>query len=137
MEGIVHLLHSFSTRLLLAMVALSPLAYAATPTEQLAAYTAQAGAPADAARGQKIFTTKHGKEWRCASCHGTVPTTDGQHASTGKVIAPLAPAFNPKSFTDPAKTEKWFRRNCNDVMGRVCSDAEKADVLAWLLTLKR
>ena len=43
----------------------------------------------------------------------------------------------PKAFTDPAKTEKWFRRNCNDVMGRVCTADEKADVLAWLLTLKR
>jgi hypothetical protein len=62
---------------------------------------------------------------------------DGKHASTGKVISPLAPAFNPQGFTDPAKTEKWFRRNCNDVMGRVCTTTEKADVLAWLLTLKR
>jgi hypothetical protein len=137
MEGIVHLLHSFSTGLCLTLAALSPLAHAATPTEQLVGYTAQAGTPADAARGQKIFTTQHGKEWSCASCHGTVPTADGKHANTGKVIAPLAPAFNPKSFTDPAKTEKWFRRNCNDVMGRVCSAGEKADVLAWLLTLKR
>jgi len=37
---------------------------------------------------------------------------------------------------DPAKVEKWFRRNCNDVMGRECTAGEKADVLAWLLTLK-
>ena len=56
---------------------------------------------------------------------------------TGKVIGPLAPAFNPERFTDAAKTEKWFRRNCNDVMGRECTAGEKADVLAWLLTLKR
>lgn len=133
----MHKFQSFYARVLLAIAALGTGAHAATPTEQLAVYTAQANAPADALRGQKIFTTKHGKEWSCASCHGTVPTVDGKHASTGKVIAPLAPAFNPKSFTDPAKTEKWFRRNCNDVMGRVCSPAEKADVLAWLLTLKR
>ena len=133
----MHTSHCFYARVLLAIAVLGTGVHAATPTEQLAVYTAQANAPADALHGQKIFTTKHGKEWSCASCHGTVPTADGKHANTGKVIAPLAPAFNPKSFTDPAKTEKWFRRNCNDVMGRVCSAAEKADVLAWLLTLKR
>ena len=48
----------------------------------------------------------------------------------------MAPAVNPERFTDAAKTEKWFRRNCNDVAGRECTPAEKADVLAWLLTLK-
>jgi hypothetical protein len=37
---------------------------------------------------------------------------------------------------DAAKTEKWFRRNCNDVMHRECSPAEKADVIGWLRTLK-
>ena len=36
-----------------------------------------------------------------------------------------------------AKTEKWFRRNCNDVASRECTAAEKAGVLAWLLALKR
>lgn len=116
---------------------LSSLAYAVTPAEQLAAYTAQAGAPAQAARGQQLFTTKHGKEWSCSSCHTTAPTVEGKHASTGKAIGPLAPAFNPERFTDTAKTEKWFRRNCNDVMGRECTVGEKADVLAWLLTFKR
>ena len=38
---------------------------------------------------------------------------------------------------DRCRVEKWFRRNCNDVVGRECTAAEKADVLAWLLTLKR
>ena len=38
--------------------------------------------------------------------------------------------------TDAAKTEKWFRRNCNDVVGRECSAGEKADVLSWLASLK-
>lgn len=116
---------------------LSPLVQAATPTEQLATYTAQAAAPADAARGQPFFANRHGKDWSCASCHGASPTGEGKHASTGKPIAPLAPAFNPERFTEPAKTEKWFRRNCKDVLGRECSAGEKADVLAWLLTLKR
>lgn len=120
-----------------ACLALVPLAHAATPAEQLAGYSAQADAPASPQRGQKLFTTQHGKEWSCASCHTATPTVDGKHASTGKVIGALAPAFNPQRFTDTAKTEKWFRRNCNDVLGRECSAGEKADVLAWLLTLKR
>ena len=115
----------------------SPAAHAVTPAEQLAAYSAQAGTPAQVARGEQFFTTKHGKEWSCATCHTASPTVEGKHASTGKLISPMAPAFNPQRFTDTAKTEKWFRRNCNDVVGRECSVSEKADVLAWLLTLKR
>ena len=117
--------------------ALSPLAQAVTPPEQLAAYTMQAGVTAQPSRGQQLFTSRHGKDWSCSTCHTVVPTVNGKHASTGKVIAPLAPAFNPDRFTDTGKTEKWFRRNCNDVLGRECTAGEKADVLSWLLTLKR
>jgi hypothetical protein len=119
---------------LLAAAAFS--AQAATPAELQRGYTAQAGSPADANRGQAFFTQAHGREWSCSSCHGKTPTQGGRHASTGKTIAPLAPAFNAERFSDAAKAEKWFRRNCNDVAGRECTAAEKADVLAWLLTLK-
>jgi cytochrome c553 len=111
-------------------------AHAVAPADQLASYTAQAGAPAAPERGRVFFTERHGREWSCSSCHGATPTQPGKHASTGKPIAPLAPAFNAERFTDTAKTEKWFRRNCNDVVGRECTPAEKADVLSWLLTLK-
>jgi cytochrome c553 len=112
-------------------------ARAATAADALAGYRAAADdAPVQAQRGQQLFTTNHGREWSCASCHGAVPTQAGKHAGTGKPIAPLAPAFNAERFADAAKTEKWFRRNCNDVIGRECSGGEKADVLAWLLTLK-
>jgi mono/diheme cytochrome c family protein len=112
-------------------------AVAATPADALAGYRATAGNAAPVAdRGQKLFTATHGREWSCASCHGALPTQAGKHATTGKPIAPLAPAFHAERFTDATKTEKWFRRNCNDVMGRECTAAEKADVLAWLLTLK-
>jgi mono/diheme cytochrome c family protein len=116
--------------------ALTGSALAATPSELAAAYTAQAGAAAQPARGQALFTQTHGREWSCSSCHGPRPVQPGQHAATGKAIAALAPAANVQRFTDAAKTEKWFRRNCNDVLGRECSAAEKADVLGWLLTLK-
>jgi cytochrome c peroxidase len=112
-------------------------AHAISATEQFAAYSAQAGTPAQAARGQALFISKHGKEWSCSSCHTATPTVEGKHATTGKAIAPMAPAFNPERFVDAAKAEKWFRRNCNDVMGRECTAGEKADVLAWLLTFKR
>jgi hypothetical protein len=121
----------------LAAACLSPLARAAQPAELLAAYSAEAGTPPEPERGQKLFTTRHGHELSCASCHGDVPTQTGKHAVTGKPIGALAPAFNPERFTDARKTEKWFRRNCNDVAGRECSAAEKADVLAWLLQLRR
>jgi cytochrome c peroxidase len=111
--------------------------FAAAPAELLATYTAQAGAPAQPARGQQLFTNKHGKEWSCSTCHSAAPTVDGKHATTGKVIGPLAPAFNAERFTDIAKSDKWFRRNCNDVMGRECTAVEKADVLSWLMTFKK
>ncbi len=108
---------------------------AAAPADLLSTYVSQAGQPAAASRGEPFFTQRHGKEWSCSTCHGAVPVQGGKHASTGKPIEPLAPSANGKRFTDPAKTEKWFRRNCNDVVGRECSPAEKADVLAWLLSL--
>jgi mono/diheme cytochrome c family protein len=121
---------------LIALAVLAPGAHAATPAELLGGYSAQAGAAAVPARGEKLFTSRQGRDWSCASCHGAVPSGPGRHASTGKPIGALAPAFNPDRFTDAAKVEKWFRRNCNDVVGRECTAVEKADVLAWLVTLK-
>ena len=129
---------SLSTRLAGAMLiaTLAAAAQAATPAELQAAYGAVAATTANPQRGEQLFTSRHGREWSCSSCHGAVPTQAGKHAATGKSIAPLAPAFNPERLVDAAKTEKWFRRNCNDVMGRECSPAEKADVISWLRTLK-
>jgi hypothetical protein len=122
--------------LALVCAAFASSAVAATPAQLLSEYSAAAGSPAAAQRGQDFFTHAHGREWRCASCHGEQPTQPGRHAATGKPIAPLAPAVDPQRFTDADKVEKWFRRNCNDVVGRACSATEKADVLAWLLSLK-
>jgi hypothetical protein len=112
------------------------LALAATPAQLLAQYSAQAGAAPSPDRGKLLFATKQTGAWACATCHGALPVQMGQHASTGRAIQPLAPAFNSERFTDPAKVEKWFKRNCNDVLGRECRAAEKADVISWLLTLK-
>ena len=108
-----------------------------TPAQQLARWSAAAGAAGDAARGRAFFTGRHGGEWSCASCHGDPPLAAGKHQSTGKAIDPLAPATNAAAFTDAARVDKWFRRNCKDVLARECDAREKADVLAWLLELKR
>lgn len=107
-----------------------------TPVQQLERFSSQAGAPGQAERGRSFFTTTHGGDWSCSTCHGKPPTAAGKHASTGKPIDPMAPAVNPKVFTDSARVEKWFRRNCKDVVQRECSAAEKADVLAYLISLK-
>ena len=112
------------------------LAAAATPQEQLATYVQNAGGRADASAGQAFFNAKHGRDWSCATCHSATPTVSGKHATTSKAITPLAPSADAARFNDVAKTEKWFRRNCNDVVGRECSAAEKANVLAWLISLK-
>jgi hypothetical protein len=100
-------------------------------------YSLEAKQVASAIRGEKFFTSKHGQEWSCATCHNAPPTSDGKHASTDKNIAPLAPAFNAKRFTDEAKVNKWFKRNCKDVLSRECTPLEKADVMAYLNNLKK
>lgn len=106
-----------------------------SPAKQLERFSTQAGAPGQAERGRVFFTSPQGGEWSCSSCHGKPPTRPGKHASTGKAIEPLAPAANALAFTDTAKVDKWFRRNCKDVLQRECSAAEKADVLAYLIAL--
>lgn len=111
-------------------------ALAETPRDFLARFEKEAGASASVARGASFFAAKLGGEWSCASCHTERPTQQGRHAKTDKAIQPLAPAANGERFTDAAKVDKWFRRNCNDTLNRVCSAQEKADVMAWLLSLK-
>lgn len=113
-------------------------ALAATPAEMLAGYSAKAGAPAQPEKGQAFFNKNFGREmgFSCASCHTANPANDGKDQVTEKKIKPLAPAANPARFTDPQKTNFHFDLNCKDVVGRVCTQAEKADILAWLLTLK-
>jgi mono/diheme cytochrome c family protein len=122
--------------LALSAVLVCQVAKATTARELLADYAAKAGRPANVRNGQKFFTSPHVSDWSCASCHGKVPTISGKHARTGKAIATMAPAVNIDRFTDPKHAEKWFRRNCNDIIGRECTDAEKADVIAWLMSLK-
>ena len=121
-----------------AFAALVPAAQAATPAEVLAGYTAKAGAPPVPERGQKLFTTNFGRDLglSCSSCHGAVPVRPGKDQITEKPIGALAPAANLTRFTDKAKVENWFRLNCKDFVGRECTATEKADVMAWLISLK-
>ena len=100
------------------------------------ARTADAAFTATAARGQAFFTARHGNDWTCATCHTANPAAGGRHTVTGKAITPLAPSAQPDRLTDPAKVEKWFGRNCQDVLGRECTAREKADVVALLLTIR-
>lgn len=111
---------------------------AATPGQLQADYEALARKEApgfagfSAARGATFFRETHGNEWSCATCHTPNPAGTGRHARTGNTVQPLAPAANAQRFTDPAKVEKWFRRNCMDVLGRGCTAQEKGDVIAFV-----
>lgn len=114
-------------------------AYAQSPAALSEAYTQAARrespgfAGFSATRGEAFFRSTHGGEWSCASCHTANPAAAGRHARTAKTIAPLAPVANAERFTSAATAEKWFRRNCNDVLGRECTAQEKGDVLAYLM----
>jgi hypothetical protein len=139
----MHPVQGFHVVALVAAGALSviPAARAETPTDFLHRYETATRTDAagfdgfSAPRGEAFFRTTHGREWSCASCHTRDPGAGGRHAKTDKPIAPLAPAANAERFTRPDKVEKWFRRNCNDVLGRECTAAEKGDVLAYLMSL--
>ena len=138
----MHSFKSMASLLLAGSLAMQGVsAYAATPAEfqKTLETEARASAPGfsgfSAARGQQFFNSTHGNDWSCSSCHTSNPRQPGRHASTGKEIAPMAPAANPVRFTNAAKVNKWFRRNCKDVLGRECTLAEKGDVLTYLLGL--
>jgi hypothetical protein len=125
-----------------AMSFMAFVALASSPAEQQKRFESEARAAGSgfggfsAQRGEAFFKATHGAEWSCASCHTANALGPGKHAKTGKPIAPLAPAANPERFTDAATVDKWFRRNCNDVLGRACTAQEKGDVLQYLMSLK-
>ena len=37
-------------------------------------------------------------------------------------------------YTDIAETEKWFKRNCDSVLGRQCTAAEKGDFITFMIS---
>lgn len=114
-------------------------ALAETPQQILDSLTAEAGGSASAARGEKLFRAKPsvGKTAdSCMACHTDNPKAVGQHIKTRKSIDPLAPVAQKDRFTDPAKVEKWFKRNCQEVLARVCTPQEKADFTAYMISVK-
>ena len=133
------------TLLACVVILLSGASQAGVREDQLAQYASAAKAVSPAFAG---FSAERGKTLHtqnftggkpdtpaCTSCHGK-DTRGAGRSPTGKTIDAMAVSATPARYTDPAKVEKWFRRNCNDVAGRECSAAEKADVMAWLLALK-
>ena len=124
---------------LLLLTSMSPV-FAETPASLVAGYAAEAssaepGFMPSVQRGQAFFT----KEWgvskkmpNCTVCHGKNLRADGKHVVTDKRIAPLSPTANPERFTSSRKVEKWFRRNCTEVVGRECTAAEKADFIQFV-----
>jgi hypothetical protein len=133
-----------SLPLLLAMIWTG--AHAASPGELLQGYAAQAKKenPAfkefSAGTGEKFYraSVRHGsgRQIGCATCHTDNPRNAGKHDKTGKEIPPLAPSANKARFTDHANAEKWFKRNCQDVLERACTAQEKGNFIAYILSVK-
>ncbi|CAL8978273.1 Cytochrome c-type protein SHP [Rhodoplanes sp. P11] len=102
-----------------------------------AARAADPGFTPSAERGRTLFTGSPGggkpDSPSCTSCHGDDPRQGG-HSRAGKPIAPLAPSVVPARLTDAADVAKWLRRNCAEVLGRDCTAAEKADLVAFLIS---
>ena len=112
--------------------------HAETPAEMAATYAQAAGGKASAEAGKALYfreVQKNGKAISCATCHTKDPKAMGMTLAF-REINPLAPIANPRRLTDPKKVDKWFRRNCDDVFSRECTPQEKADYLAWLLSVR-
>lgn len=81
---------------------------------------------------RKVTNLKTGDVRRCALCHTTDLRKMGKHATTGKIIKPMAPSVNPERLTDEKKIKKWLARNCKWTLGRECTPQEKGDVLTMI-----
>lgn len=133
----------FAFPLGIAAMLLSTSPFAGPREDLLAQYAtaARAEAPAfsgfSSARGEAFHTRKFsgGKpdSPACTSCHGDSPRSAGR-TLTGKSIDPVAVSAAPRRYTDPAKVEKWFKRNCNEVLGRACTAQEKGDWLSFMIS---
>lgn len=129
----------FSLGVLMGVLMGAPLvAMADTPAQILARLQADAGGSASLERGRKLYHGKFPgeKAESCSTCHTSSPKDGGRHVRTNKAIEPLAPSVSPERFTDMAKVEKWFKRNCNEVLNRACTPQEKADFTAYVLSVR-
>ena len=125
--------------LMAACMLLATSAALATPAtdELFSKYKSEGAAGFDAERGSKNWNKEakgeDGQLMSCSTCHGQDLSKEGRHHKTNKVIGPMAPSANKERFTDAKKIEKWFKRNCNDVLARECTAQEKGDFLKFLL----
>ena len=89
-----------------------------------------------AERGAAFYkaTQKGGKPGTasCTSCHGSSPQEKGK-TRAGKDIEPMAVSKDPGRYNDRDNVEKWFGRNCNDVLGRACTAREKGDFITYMM----
>jgi hypothetical protein len=101
----------------------------------LAQYRQQSGEDFSSQRGRAFFLARPGggkaETPSCTTCHGPSPRQGGE-TRAGKVIAPMALSRTPDRYAVAKKREKWFRRNCKGVLGRVCSAREKGDFLTFM-----
>ena len=122
-----------------------PVASAASsaPRDALLATLAAAAKEADpafsgfsASRGEKLHFTRFagGKAQTpsCTSCHGDNPRGAGR-TPAGKTIDAVALSVTPSRYSDPAKVDKWFKRNCQEVLGRQCTAQEMGDWLTFMI----
>ena len=99
------------------LTVLSATSHAATPQSFLEGYAQEAKAQNPAFKGfsvkagESFYKQTHGGDWSCSSCHTDNPTA-------------------------VAKVNKWFKRNCNDVLKRECTAEEKGNLLTYLLSAK-
>ena len=98
-------------------------------------YRSAGAAAFSEARGLAVWQTPGTQGRTCATCHGEDLRQAGKHATTQKPIEPMAPSANATRYTDAAKVEKWFLRNCKWTWGRECSAQEKGDLLQYLRSL--
>ena len=119
-------------------VILSPLVIADTHQQVLDQLERAAGNGASASQGEHLFRLNSDRVdmASCTLCHTLDPKVIGRHARTHKSIDPLAPVANSARFTDPVKVEKWFSRNCKEVLNRPCSAQEKADFTAYMISVR-
>lgn len=91
------------------------------------------------ANGENFYRTERvnskGEKVSCMTCHTTDPKAEGK-TRANKIIDPLAPVANKERFTDMAKVEKWFKRNCKDVYDRECTVLEKGNFTKFMMSIK-
>jgi hypothetical protein len=112
-------------------------AHADAVDDLLKQFAAQGAANFSSAEGERFWDrpvtdAKTGEVRRCSLCHTTDLRRTGKHATTGKVIEPMAPSVNPKRLTDIKDIEKWLVRNCKWTLGRECTPQEKGNVLVMI-----